>query len=38
VRKFNEPVHSIRFRKKRVEEYRIEREQKIALRKAKEGK
>ena len=37
IRKFNEPVRSIRFRKKYVENYRKEREQRIALRKVKEA-
>jgi ferredoxin len=37
IRKFNEPVHSIRFRRKYVENYRKEREQRIALRKVKQA-
>ena len=35
IRKFNEPIHSVRFRKKFVENYRMEREQRIALKKVK---
>ena len=35
IRKFNEPVHSIRFRKKFVENYHREREQRIALKKVR---
>ena len=33
IKKFNEPIHSIRFRKKYVEDYRKNREMKIAVKK-----
>jgi Fe-S-cluster-containing hydrogenase component 2 len=36
IKKFDEPIHSIRFREKFVENYRKERDMKIAVRKFRE--